>query len=335
MSLLLGMQSAAGAAPGDGVYTRPGRIVPAADRARLNLYCLGSGSRTVVFDSGWEDWAPAWAVVQPPIAKFARACSYDRAGAGFSSPGPLPRTSVRIARELHSALHNAGIAGPYILVGNAFGGDPARTFADLYPAELAGLVLVEADASDVEPKAMQADDHRSNARVLRRIRSCRDAVAAGTPLPPLPPRPGQPHRTCEQQFFRGLPEAQWSPGLNAELLQIARTKVAMYDAYISEMEQMPWDEAWLQRHVRYLGSRPVRIITTGNHGIGHLPARNAHDPKHIEDERQITRAQARWLTLSSNAKQIFPRQSSEYVEFDDPGAVIDAIHEVYLQSLRR
>ncbi len=329
-SLLLGMQGAA-AAPGDSIYTRPGRIVQAADGVRLNLYCMGSGAETVVFDSGWEDWAPAWAVVQPQIAKWARACSYDRASAGFSSPGPMPRTSVRIATELHSALHNAGIKGPYILVGNAFGGDPVRTFADLYTSELAGLVMVEADASDVEPKAMQAADHRSNDRVLKRIRTCRDAVAAGTPLPALPPRPGQPHRTCEQQFFRGLPEAEWSPALNATLLKIARTNVAMYDAYISEMEQMPWDEAWLQQHVRSLGSRPVRVITTGNHGIGHLPARNAHETKHIEDEHLITLAQARWLSLSSNAKQIFPRHSSEYVEFDDPRAVVDAIHEVYVQ----
>ena len=88
---------------------------------------MGSGSPTVVFDSGWEDWAPAWAVVQPQVAKFTRACSYDRAGAGFSDPGPMPRTSVRLAQELHTALRNGGIPGPYILVGNAFGGDPART----------------------------------------------------------------------------------------------------------------------------------------------------------------------------------------------------------------
>ena len=43
-------------------------------------------------------------------------------------------------------------------------------------------------------------------------------------------------------------------------------------------------------------------------------------------------AEARWLTLSSNAKQIFPRHSSEYVEFDEPNVVIDAIREVYKQS---
>jgi len=331
-TLLLAMQGGAHAAPGDHVYSRPGQIVPAADGARLNIYCMGSGSPTVVFDSGWEDWAPAWAVVQPQVAKWTRACSYDRAGAGFSSAGPMPRTSVRIADELRSALHNAGIKGPYILVGNAFGGDPVRTFADRYTKETAGLVLVEADASDVERKAMQDDDHRGNARNLIRLRECRNAVATGKPLPLLPPRPGHPHRTCDQQFFRGLPEAEWSPQLNAKLLQIAQTKVTMYDAYISEMEEMAWDEAWLQQHVRSLGSRPVRVLTTGNHGVGHLPARNAQDPKHIEYERQIRLAQARWLTLSSNAKQIFPRHSSEYVEFDDPNVVIEAIREVYRHS---
>jgi pimeloyl-ACP methyl ester carboxylesterase len=62
----------------------------------------------------------------------ACACSYDRAGTGFSDPGPMPRTSVRIAKELRTALHRAGITGPYILVGSAFGGDNVRTFAGLY-----------------------------------------------------------------------------------------------------------------------------------------------------------------------------------------------------------
>src|SRR5437868_14706136 len=108
--LLLGVQGAARAAAGDDVYARPGQLV-AGDGARLNLYCTGRGSPAVVFDSGWEDWAPAWSVVQPQVAKFTRACSYDRAGAGFSEPGPMPRTSVRIANELHTALHNAGVNG--------------------------------------------------------------------------------------------------------------------------------------------------------------------------------------------------------------------------------
>ncbi len=103
-----------GSSSSDTIYARPGQLVDAGG-FRLNLYCMGSGSPTVVFDSGWGDWAPAWSKVQPQIAKWTCACSYDRAGTGFSDPGPMPRTSVRIAEELRTALlHNAGITGPYI-----------------------------------------------------------------------------------------------------------------------------------------------------------------------------------------------------------------------------
>jgi pimeloyl-ACP methyl ester carboxylesterase len=332
IGLVLALHGAAIAAPGDEVYTRPGQVVPVTDGARINLYCMGSGSPTVVFDSGWEDWAPAWAVVQPRIAKWTRACSYDRAGAGFSDPGPMPRTNVRIAGELRDALHAAGIAGPYILVGNAFGGDNVRAFADLYMPEVAGLVLVEADASDLEPKDMQDDDHSGQPAFLDKLRACRDAVAAGKTLPLLPARPGRPDRTCAQQFFRGLPETMWSAELNAKLLQLAQTKVAMYDAYISEMEQMAWDETYLQQHVRSFGERPIRVLTTGNHGIGTLDPQRVETPEHVEYERKVALAQARWLALSSNSKQIFPHHSSEYIEFDEPDAVIDAVREVYDQS---
>jgi pimeloyl-ACP methyl ester carboxylesterase len=164
----------------------------------LNLYCTGSGSPTVVFDSGWGDWAPAWSKVQPEIAKWTRACSYDRAGAGFSDPGPMPRTSVHIAEELRTALHNAGIAGPYILVGSAFGGDNARTFADLYIDEVAGLVFVDADPTDVEPKSMQEEEHRGLAGIPADLRNCRDLIAAHKPLPTVPSRHGQPPQNCAQ-----------------------------------------------------------------------------------------------------------------------------------------
>src|SRR5579864_9209918 len=162
------------ATPADIVYARPGQLIDAGG-FRLNLYCMGSGSPTVVFDSGWGDWAPAWSKVQPEIAQWTRACSYDRAGTGFSDPGPLPRTSVHIAEELHTALHNAGIGGPYILVGSAFGGDNVRTFADLYMDEVEGLVLVDADSTDVEPKAMQEEEHRGLADLPSDLRDCRNA----------------------------------------------------------------------------------------------------------------------------------------------------------------
>jgi pimeloyl-ACP methyl ester carboxylesterase len=301
---------------------------------RLNLYCMGNGSPTVVFDSGWGDWAPAWSKVQPEIAKWTRACSYDRGGAGFSDPGPMPRTSVRIAEEVHTALHHAGIGGPYILVGSAFGGDNVRTFAELYMEEVAGLVLDDADSTDVEPKVMQEEEHRGLAGIPKDMRECRDLIAEHKPLP-VTSRPGRPPQNCAQQFFfRGLPEAEWSQELNAKVLEIAQTKVAMYDSYASEMEQTAADETYLQEHRRLFGSRPIRVLTSGNHAVGHLETKPPDTPKHLKYEQEITVAQARWLTLSSNSKQIFAHHSSEYIQFDEPETVIKAIREVYDQAKR-
>jgi pimeloyl-ACP methyl ester carboxylesterase len=317
-----GRQVASGGSfPADIVYARPGQLVDAGG-FRLNLYCMGSGSPTIVFDSGWGDWAPAWSKVQPEIAKWTRACSYDRAGTGFSDPGPMPRTSVHIAEELRTALHNAGIGGPYILVGSAFGGDNVRTFADLYMDDVAGMVLVDADPDDLEPEAMREEAHRGHDGIPSDLRDCRKAIIEH-----------KPQQTCAQQFFfRGLPEAEWSPELNAKVLEIAQTKVAMYDAYASEMEQTASDETYLQQHRRSFGSRPIRVLTSGNHAVGHLETKPPDTPKHVKYEQEITLAQARWLDLSSNAKQIFARNSSEYIQFDEPETVINAIREVYDQT---
>ena len=316
-------------APADAIYARPGQLVDAGG-FRLNLYCMGSGSPRVVFDSGWGDWAPVWSKVQPEIAKFTSACGYDRSGYGFSEPGPMPRTSVRIAEELHTALHHAGIAGPYILVGSAFGGDNVRVFADLYMSEVAGLVLVDADPNDVEPKAMREGERRGIAGMVSRLRDCRNLIAEHKPLPAQSSDPGQSPRTCAQQFFsRGFPEVAWSPELSARLLEIAETKVAMYDAAAAEMEQTPWDEAYLQQHRRSYGSRPIRVLTSGNHGVGHLEEKPPDTPKHLKYEQETTLAQARWLTLSSNSEQIFTHNSSEYIQFDEPETLINSVRDVY------
>jgi pimeloyl-ACP methyl ester carboxylesterase len=322
--LLLVVYRLVDAAPGDEIYARPGQLVES-DGTRLNLYCTGSGSPAVVFDSGWEDWAPVWMIVQPEVSKWTRACSYDRAGAGFSDAGPLPRTSVRIADELHGALHHAGIQGPFILVGHAFGGNNVRTFAERYTSEVAGLVLVEADVGG-------PNEHHGDAGHIESLRACREAIATSKPLPMLPARPGRPPRNCTQQFFRGLPEAMWSPELNAKLLELAQTKLALYDSYISEMEQMPEDEAYLAQHEHSLGARPLRVLSTGNHGVHFLDPTRPEDAEHQQYEQHVARAQAKWLELSSNAKQLFTGQSSEYIPFDQPSFVVDAIHEVFAQS---
>ena len=122
----------------------PGRLVDAGGH-RLHLLISGveRGKATVVLEAGGMATSPQWALIQPRIAEFARVVSYDRAGLGWSERGPRPRDARTIARELHTALRNAGLPGPYVVVGASLGGPYATVFADTYRDDTAGLVLVD------------------------------------------------------------------------------------------------------------------------------------------------------------------------------------------------
>lgn len=123
-------------------YPPPGQLVDVGGH-RLHFYSMGEGQPTVVLDSGLPGTCSSWALVQPEVAPFARVCSYDRAGLGWSDPGPRPRTSQQIVAELHTLLRGAGVEPPYVLVGHSFGSFTARLFASQYPDEVAGMVLVD------------------------------------------------------------------------------------------------------------------------------------------------------------------------------------------------
>ncbi len=120
----------------------PGRLVDIGGH-RLHIYCVGEGVPSIIFDSGVGGFSLEWSRVQNVLARRTRVCAYDRAGYGWSDLGPLPRTSERITRELHTLLERAGVAGPYIIAGHSFGGYNAQLFARNYPDQTAGLVLID------------------------------------------------------------------------------------------------------------------------------------------------------------------------------------------------
>lgn len=130
-------------------YSPPGELVDIGGY-RLHLDCRGQGAMTVVLDAGLGGASLDWALVQAELARNTRVCSYDRAGMGWSEPGPAPRSPSHIAEELHLLLKNGGIAGPYILVGHSLAGKNVRLFAQAYPSEVAGMVLVDARSEIVE-----------------------------------------------------------------------------------------------------------------------------------------------------------------------------------------
>jgi pimeloyl-ACP methyl ester carboxylesterase len=109
----------------------------------LNLLIGGVGSPAVVFEGGFGIGIASWSTVQKEVAAFAKTVSYDRAGLGQSDLGPKPRSAKQIATELHTALEKAGVKPPYVLVGHSLGGTFVRVFADMYPKEVVGMVLID------------------------------------------------------------------------------------------------------------------------------------------------------------------------------------------------
>ena len=102
----------------------------------------------MILETGLGGSSFGWGFVQPRVAEFTRVCSYDRAGAGYSDPGPSPRTARRIAQELARLLERADVGGPLVLVGESIGGLYVRQFASEQGARVAGLVLVDASHED-------------------------------------------------------------------------------------------------------------------------------------------------------------------------------------------
>lgn len=121
----------------------PHEKIEVAPQRRLNLFCMGNGNATVLFEAGGSDWSVVWARVQPLVARDARACSYDRAGLGYSDPADGLRSPIELVEDLHALIHKAGLRGPLVLVGHSLGGFQAKLYAALYPRDVAGLVLVE------------------------------------------------------------------------------------------------------------------------------------------------------------------------------------------------
>jgi CubicO group peptidase (beta-lactamase class C family)/pimeloyl-ACP methyl ester carboxylesterase len=126
---------------------------------KMYLECRGSGSPTVILESGYRNDAEIWSTplqpgmstVFPQVANFTRVCAYDRAGTfldadhlGRSTPVPMPRTAHDMVSDLHALLQAAHVSGPYVFAAHSFGGIFARLYASSYPNDVVGMVLIDA-----------------------------------------------------------------------------------------------------------------------------------------------------------------------------------------------
>jgi pimeloyl-ACP methyl ester carboxylesterase len=137
-----GYQTYRGAAP-TGIPPMAGRLIDVGGH-RLHIDCTGLGSPTVVLEPGLgEPSANMAGWIAPEVAATTRVCVYDRAGRGWSEAASGPQDGVQVATDVHTLLQRAGENGPYVLAGQSAGGLYVLNFADLYPQQVAGVVLLD------------------------------------------------------------------------------------------------------------------------------------------------------------------------------------------------
>lgn len=128
-------------------FAAPGQLLDV-DGHQMHIVCTGEGSPTVILEAGAGAFSAIWGWIQPVVAQQSRVCAYDRAGFGWSEPGPEPRDVQQIALELHTLLGKAGVEPPYVMVGHSLGGIYVRVYNARYPGEVLGMALIDATHPD-------------------------------------------------------------------------------------------------------------------------------------------------------------------------------------------
>ncbi|HTB15717.1 MAG TPA: alpha/beta hydrolase [Bryobacteraceae bacterium] len=285
-------------------YPQIGKSVDIGGRT-LNLYCSGEGARTVIFQTFGHASGYSWIGIQPEVAKFTRACWYDRAGYGWSEPGPMPATYQSVASDLHALLQAAALPPPYVLVGANAAALHIRLYNSLYPDEVGGAVLV--NALDVEgPEAAVPDStkgpwDRHFGSIAPRIR--------GTACLAFPAMAGVGLLRVAGLFQkgpRGTPAIGFPAEQQAKLDELSDNATAARGGEGCDREE-GMEEV---RNAGNFGNRPLVLIFSPDRRMGAA-----------WNEAQINEVQPRLTKLSSRGRLVS-------VEGVTPEAIVTAIRDV-------
>ncbi len=220
-------------------FAMPGHLYDVGGH-RLHLNCTGTGSPVVVLESGLGESSPQWARITGAVSGTTRICAYDRAGQGWSEDAPHPQDSLAVAKDLHTLLAAAGEQGPFVLAAHSVGGAYAMTFAARYPAEVAGMVLLDSSS----PRQFSVlPDYKMEYALIRRLYGVAPLLArlgVARVIKPLAASnvPGEAGR--EARAFAASPRSA----------QAARDEVSVYHAAFEQA-----------RALTSLGNKPLVVLT--------------------------------------------------------------------------
>jgi pimeloyl-ACP methyl ester carboxylesterase len=310
----------------------PGRLVDVGGW-RLHINCTGearASQPTVVLESGIGDFSVEWSLVQPGVAKFARVCSYDRAGDGWSDLGPHPRTMHQIVYELHALLEKAGVKPPLVLVGHSYGGWLVRVYASTYPADVAAMVLVEPGIDNPwrklpDGKLVRSADLATGGRLI-------PAVKVSNPLRVSDIPPG----ALKQMITGALESAKnANPPPRDKLPPDARrmrtwalAQVGHVAAGVNpfESQELARLRAERAKSEHPLGEMPLIVLARG------LAEERGPEAKGLEEDHK--RGLEDLAAMSRNGKLVVATKSGHHVQLDEPELVIKSIREV-LAAVRK
>jgi pimeloyl-ACP methyl ester carboxylesterase len=314
MRITLALLSLAAPALGQDTDAGPplGRLVDVGGR-RLHLHCSGSASPTVVIEAGASSFAIDFALVQPEIAKATRVCSYDRAGSGWSEARSDVETPIRVVRDLGALLDAAGEKGPFVMLGASRGGLYVRLFQTEYPADVAGLVLVDSAAEDRLFTMYQGKPVPIVSLTAEQYRSLQPQSAVPVPV---------------RQAQTGTPFDRLPPDLYARRVALDRKMIADMPATVSAeivAEFSAGDHAMLSRlstartsTPTLLGDMPVVVLTRG---LDASPNQQA--------------AHAAIAKLSRNSRHTAVPGSYHEIHLSHPEAVVAAVLDVVSAARER
>jgi pimeloyl-ACP methyl ester carboxylesterase len=291
-----------------GEFPAQGRLLDVGGR-RMQIDCRGSGTPTVVFESGLDTMGSlSWSAVHDAIAATTRACAYSRAGVMWSEPRAGKFGAEAEARDLRALLGAAAERGPFVMVGHSLGGPYIMNFARLYPQEVAGLVFVDASHPDqIERMNQAAGKKLEGGEGIFKVASALSwtgiprLVASHTESKTIPPQA----KLAEDAYL--------SRSLAAALQELESLGATLATA----------------GQLRQLGDRPTVVLTATKP----LPSDALKSLKMTEEQGR--RIKAVWIAMhddeaawSHHSRHELVPDAGHYIQFDRPDVVIAAVREV-------